>query len=142
MNIENFESCRHCGEAISYNVTWPTGRAKWQARHDVFGWWSFCPAVDGNPHEPVRDVTPEPDRRANVSVPDGEGREMELDPDAPTVCIEHGAFVPCRKAGQHFTSQDPYWVKAVRDYQTSRDPNLTWEPASEYTLRKIQTGGA
>lgn len=59
------------------------------------------------------------------------------DPDALTVCIEHGAFIPCRKRGDHYYSQNPFWVKSVRDYQTSTDPGLTWEPASDYDARKI-----
>lgn len=64
-----------------------------------------------------------------------------LDPDALTVCIEHGTFVPCRRDGFHYTSQNPYWVKAVRDYQESTIPGLTWEPASEYAERKAALRG-
>ena len=45
------------------------------------------------------------------------------------VCVAHGAFIPCRKDGEHRYTSNPYWVKAVRDYQTSPIENLTWEPA-------------
>jgi hypothetical protein len=45
------------------------------------------------------------------------------------VCIAHGRFVPCRKQGEHRTTDNPYWVKAVRDYQCSPIEGLTWEPA-------------
>lgn len=54
---------------------------------------------------------------------------MTWDDDAPTVCVAHGRFVPCRKSGEHRETQSPYWVKAVRDYQGSEIPGLTWEPA-------------
>jgi hypothetical protein len=50
--------------------------------------------------------------------------------DWPTVCIAHGAFVPCRKSGAHNTTSNPFWVKSVRDYQTSSIEGLTWEPAT------------
>ena len=48
------------------------------------------------------------------------------DLDTPVVCIEHGCFIPCRKQGGHYTTQDPRWVKAVRDYQSSADDGLAW----------------
>lgn len=51
--------------------------------------------------------------------------------DSPTVCIAHGAFIPCRKDGDHRYTVNPYWVKSVRDYQTSTIDGLTWEPAWE-----------
>jgi hypothetical protein len=63
--------------------------------------------------------------------------DQPLDPDALTVCIEHGTFIPCRKGGHHYYSQNPYWVKSVRDYQSSADPGLTWEPASDYAARRV-----
>ena len=53
--------------------------------------------------------------------------------DAPTVCIAHGRFIPCRKAGEHRYTANPFWVKAVRDYQESPTEDLTWEPAWEAT---------
>lgn len=49
--------------------------------------------------------------------------------DEPTVCIAHGAFMPCRKRGEHRETTNPYWVKSVRDYQSSTIEGLTWEPA-------------
>jgi hypothetical protein len=49
--------------------------------------------------------------------------------DAPTVCAAHGAFIPCRKDGEHRYTDNPYWVKSVRDYQGSPIVGLTWEPA-------------
>ena len=52
-----------------------------------------------------------------------------MDPDAPAVCIEHGRFTPCRRDGRHCYTQNPYWVKAVRDYQSSEIEDLSWEPA-------------
>jgi hypothetical protein len=55
------------------------------------------------------------------------------DDDAPTVCIAHGCFVPCRRDGEHRLSTNPFWVKSVRDYQGSADQSLTWEPAWERT---------
>lgn len=48
------------------------------------------------------------------------------------VCIAHGRFIPCRKDGEHRWSKNPYWVKAVRDYQNSPIDDLTWEPAWEH----------
>lgn len=54
---------------------------------------------------------------------------QSADNDAPTVCIAHGAFIPCRKGGEHRYSANPYWVKAVRDFQGSTIEGLTWEPA-------------
>jgi hypothetical protein len=51
--------------------------------------------------------------------------------DAPTVCIAHGAFIPCRKKGEHRETDNPYWVKFVRDYHGSDIKGLTWEPAWE-----------
>lgn len=63
--------------------------------------------------------------------------DQPLDPDALTVCIEHGRFVPCRREVGCYLSQNSYWVKAVRDYQTSTVPGLAWEPASEYARRQI-----
>lgn len=54
-----------------------------------------------------------------------------MEDDAPTVCIAHGRFVPCRKDGEHRTTQNPYWVKSVRDYHDSPIEGLTWEPAWE-----------
>lgn len=48
--------------------------------------------------------------------------------DHPTVCIAHGAFVPCRHDGRHRYTDNPHWVKSVRDYHGSDDPDLTWEP--------------
>lgn len=48
--------------------------------------------------------------------------------DAPTVCIAHGCFIPCRKDGEHRWTDNPYWVKSVRDYQGSTIEGLTWEP--------------
>jgi len=60
-----------------------------------------------------------------------------LDPDALTVCIEHGRFVPCRREVGCYLSQNPHWVKAVRDDQTSTVPGLAWEPASEYARRSL-----
>jgi len=53
--------------------------------------------------------------------------------DEPTVCIAHGAFTPCRRDGEHRYTTNPFWVKSVRDYQTSDIPGLTWEPAWERT---------
>ena len=64
-------------------------------------------------------------------------KESNLDPDALTVCIEHGRFVPCRREVGCYVSQNPYWVKAVRDYQTSTVPGLTWEPALDYAERRL-----
>ena len=64
---------------------------------------------------------------------------MTHDPDALTVCIEHGAFIPCRKRGDHYYSQNPYWVKVVRDYHGSTIEGLTWEPASVYAARRLRT---
>ena len=52
--------------------------------------------------------------------------------DAPTVCIEHGRFIPCRTDGEHRVTDNPFWVKSVRDYQDSTDPDLTWEPAGRW----------
>lgn len=52
--------------------------------------------------------------------------------DAPTVCILHGRFIPCRWAGEHRYTSNPYWVKSVRDFQRSTIPGLTWEPAQEH----------
>lgn len=49
--------------------------------------------------------------------------------DTATVCIAHGAFVPCRKRGEHRYTDNPFWVKSVHDYQTSTIADLTWEPA-------------
>lgn len=60
-----------------------------------------------------------------------------FDPDAATVCIEHGAFIPCRREGWHYHTQNPRWVKAVRDYQSSTIEGLTWEPASDYAAHWI-----
>lgn len=54
-----------------------------------------------------------------------------IDDDMPTVCIAHGRFIPCRKRGEHRYTENPYWVKAVRDYQGSPVEGLTWEPAWE-----------
>lgn len=34
----------------------------------------------------------------------------------PMVCTEHYRFVPCRKAGEHVFSEDPWDVTAVREY--------------------------
>lgn len=53
--------------------------------------------------------------------------------DEPTVCITHGRLIPCRKGGDHRYTSNPYWVKAVRDYQGSPIEDLTWEPAWEAT---------
>jgi hypothetical protein len=53
------------------------------------------------------------------------------DNDAPTVCIAHGRFIPCRKDNEHRYTSNPYWVKSVSDYQTSIIEGLTWEPAWE-----------
>lgn len=50
--------------------------------------------------------------------------------DNPTVCITHGRFIPCRNEDWHHFTDNPYWVKSVRDFQGSNDPNLTWEPAT------------
>ncbi len=50
--------------------------------------------------------------------------------DSPTVCITHGRFIPCRNEDWHHFTDNPYWVKSVRDFQGSDDPNLTWEPAT------------
>ena len=50
--------------------------------------------------------------------------------DNPTVCITHGRFIPCRNEDWHHFTDNPYWVKSVRDFQGSDDPNLTWEPAT------------
>ena len=52
---------------------------------------------------------------------------MNIDPDAPTVCIAHGRFIPCRAKGGHGVTQDPFWAKSVRDFQTGTTPGLTWE---------------
>lgn len=57
--------------------------------------------------------------------------DHSADYDAPTVCIAHGRFIPCRKDGEHRYTPNPYWVKSVRDYQESPIPNLSWEPAWE-----------
>lgn len=54
---------------------------------------------------------------------------MSYDEDFPRVCVAHGCFIPCRKAGEHRYTSSPYWVKAVNDYQTSTVEGLTWEPA-------------
>jgi len=51
--------------------------------------------------------------------------------DQPTVCIAHGAFIPCREDGEHRYTDNPFWVKSVREYQTSAIGGLTWEPAWE-----------
>ena len=51
--------------------------------------------------------------------------------DEPTVCIAHGAFIPCRRHSEHRYTANPFWVKSVHDYQTSSIPDLTWEPAWE-----------
>jgi hypothetical protein len=51
--------------------------------------------------------------------------------DEPTVCIAHGRFIPCRTSAVHRYTSNPYWVKAVRDYQSSTIEGLTWEPAFE-----------
>ena len=67
----------------------------------------------------------------------GTEKAQHIDPDALTVCIEHGAFVPCRRNGFHYETQNPYWVKAVRDYQSSTVEGLTWEPASDYAARRV-----
>jgi hypothetical protein len=56
----------------------------------------------------------------------------EIFSDRPIVCIAHGAFIPCRKDGEHRYTANPYWVKSVRDYQNSTIDNLTWEPAWEH----------
>lgn len=60
----------------------------------------------------------------------GRGMTASHDDDAPTVCIAHGAFIPCRKGGDHRYTDNPYWVKSVRDYQCSSIDGLTWEPAA------------
>jgi hypothetical protein len=59
--------------------------------------------------------------------------ERPITKDAPTVCIAHGRFIPCRKGGSHRYTSNPYWVKSVRDYQGSPIDGLTWEPAWEVT---------
>lgn len=51
--------------------------------------------------------------------------------DAAVVCIAHGAFIPCRHKGEHRLTQNPFWVKSVRDYHASTIEGLTWEPAWE-----------
>lgn len=63
--------------------------------------------------------------------------ESAFDPDALTVCIEHGAFIPCRRENGCYVSQNPYWVKAVRDYQSSTILGLSWEPASDLAARRM-----
>lgn len=59
-----------------------------------------------------------------------DGPEFSGD-DAPTVCLAHGRFIPCRSAGEHRYTSNRYWVKSVRDYQQSTNDALTWEPAWE-----------
>lgn len=52
------------------------------------------------------------------------------DPGATTVCIAHGSFIPCRRLfAEHRYTDNPYWVKSVRDYHGSTIEGLTWEPA-------------
>lgn len=60
--------------------------------------------------------------------------------DAPTVCIAHGRFIPCRNQGEHRYTDNPYWVKSVSDYQRSTIPGLTWEPARERRSPKVDIG--
>jgi hypothetical protein len=60
--------------------------------------------------------------------------------DAPTVCVRHGRFIPCRKDGEHAYTANPFWVKSVRDYQTSTIPGLTWEPDTS-PIPPGRTGG-
>lgn len=33
------------------------------------------------------------------------------------VCLEHGAFIPCRKQGEHRVSSDPRDIELVRYHQ-------------------------
>jgi hypothetical protein len=50
--------------------------------------------------------------------------------DAPTVCVQHGAFIPCRTGGvdsaEHRYSSNPFWVKSVSDYQSTSVDGLGW----------------
>ena len=74
---------------------------------------------------------PADDAAAAGASEEGDGRGHGDEFDAPTVCIAHGAFIPCRKDGEHRYTANPFWVKSVRDYQTSTIDGLTWEPAWE-----------
>lgn len=46
--------------------------------------------------------------------------------DAPVVCVEHGRFIPCRKRGEHFYTDLPYWVARVRDYHADAADGPCW----------------
>ena len=47
--------------------------------------------------------------------------------DALTVCIEHGRFIPCRKAGDHEYTQSVFWVDTVRDYHAGIFGDAPWD---------------
>jgi hypothetical protein len=53
-----------------------------------------------------------------------------LDHDTPVVCIAHGAFLPCRRQGEHRVTADPRWVKSVREHHQSPHDH-PWVPAWE-----------
>lgn len=50
--------------------------------------------------------------------------EVFLD-DMVTVCIAHGAFIPCRRSGKHVYTQNLFWVDRVRQYQQA--PEWLWK---------------
>ena len=59
--------------------------------------------------------------------------------EGPVVCIAHGAFVPCRRQGEHRTTDNPYWVKAVRDYQSTRRLSVDGSVGPD-TWKALQSG--
>jgi hypothetical protein len=55
--------------------------------------------------------------RLRAEVEDHLDELSPADDEALTVCVTHLRFVPCRKDGEHRTSQHPDAVAAVRAYQ-------------------------
>jgi hypothetical protein len=99
-----------------------------------------CPTCGAGPYQPCRTLTTGRVTDTHMKRLMGYHRtaaaplSVERDAeDAPTVCIAHGRFIPCRKAGEHRYTANPSWVKSVRDYQESPIEDLTWELAWEAT---------
>lgn len=57
--------------------------------------------------------------------------------DTATVCRTHGRFVPCRAAGYHEHTTDPYWVAMTRRHQ--RGLLATWPPDDSTTKETSMT---
>jgi hypothetical protein len=65
-------------------------------------------------HDNADEVT-----RLRAEVEDHLDELSAADDEALTVCVTHLRFVPCRKDGEHRTSQHPDAVAAVRAHQAS-----------------------